>query len=987
MRPAVSDDSLRSQLEAALGGALLIERELGGGGMSRVFVAHDTALGRRVVVKVLPPDMAAGVSTERFRREIQLAAGLQHPHVVPVLSAGDADGMLYYTMPFVEGESLRGLLARRGELPVAEAVRVLRQVADALAYAHERGVVHRDVKPENILLTTGHALVADFGIAKAIAAARAGDDEWDGATLTQVGTALGTPAYMAPEQAAADPHTDHRADLYALGVVAYELLVGHPPFHGMAPQQMLAAHAVTVPEPVSARRAAVPPALAALVMRLLEKRPADRPQSAAEVVRALDDMSLAPGSQGVAAHHVASRRRRLVLLGAGALLLVTAVALGLRTRGRIAPAALDRNLIAVAPFRVSGDASLGYLREGMLDLLAAKLTGEGGPRAGDPRTLLAAWQRRTRGAGADLPEDAALAMARELGAGQLLLGAVVGTARRVSLRASLLAVPSGRVRASVDVEGPTDSLGVLVDRLAADLLARSAGEGERLAGTIASTPLPVLRLYLAGTADVRRGRYPEAQQSFMRALALDSTFVHAAFALATNNGNHPIDDSRAWAVLEREGHRLHERDRAQVEVRRRFLRRDSYASQLEAARRLVALAPDRAEGWDEVGGLLLVFGGLLDEEDAAGSARAAFTRALELDPEFASPLRGLIGVAARRGDTATLRELWPRYERLAAGSLELETVRWTVAQVRGDDATLAAMRARFATLPPRDLLRIVERMMVSGQGLTDAPAVLRALAASAVDDYDVERGRLAATAFLANAGRDDEPPTRFRAPPQPTGVADIEAVLDALFWDGDTARAAAAVPRLEPIARGAPAGAPALVPSYAACAPAMWHLLRGDTATALPSLTRARALVAALAADDREVGILACVLGADALLEQARGITDRAALRRLDSLLVQGHEGVQHGNLIAARLHEARGDRRAALAAVRRRAYHGRDGPQALTTMLREEGRLAALVGDRAGAIRAYRHFLALRPDPDPRLRADRDRVRAELARLEAARP
>ena len=979
---------LATRMQQALGAAYVLERELGGGGMSRVFVAQDTALGRRVVVKVLPPDMAAGVSAERFRREIQLAAGLQHPHIVPVLSAGEADGMLYYTMPFVEGESLRGLLARRGELPVGEAVRLLREVAGALAYAHDRGLVHRDVKPENILLTTGHALVADFGIAKALSAAAAHG------TLTSAGLALGTPAYMAPEQAAADPQTDHRADLYALGVLAYELLVGHPPFHGMAPQQIVAAHAVATPEPVSARRPAVPAPLAALVMRLLEKRPADRPQSAAEVVQALDAAAAASSGQGAAASGAAPARddgaggrgRRRAAIVAGALLLVVVLAAGLLLARRTPPETLDQSLIVVAPFRVSGDPSLAYLREGMLDLLAAKLTGEGGPRAGDPRTLLAAWQRRAAGAAGDLPERDAVALARALGAGQLLLGAVVGTPQRVSLRASLLAVPSGRVRATADVEGPTDSLGALVDRLAADLLARSAGEAERLAGTIATTPLPVLRLYLAGMADARRGRYPEAQQSFARALALDSTFVHAAVGLVTNNGNHPIDDSAAWAIVEREGHRLNDRDRAQVELRRRFLDGASYASQLEAGRRLVALAPDRAEGWDEVGGVLALFGGLTGEPDVLPRARAAFQRALELDPEFASPMRGLIWVAADLGDTATVRALWPRYERLAGGALEFETVRWKVAQSLGDSAAIAALRARIPSLPPRDLLRILEAMMVWGRGLDDAPAVLRALETSAVDEYDVERGGLAASSYLRNGGREEDVPARFRRPSsaQDRALEEIGDVLDALFWDGDSARARAALPRLDAILADARADAVGPVGQYAACASTMWHLTHGDTAAAHPPLRRWRELQTA-SVERREVAVDVCLLAAEALLAEARGDRSDTALGRLDALLAQGYEGVQFGNLLAARVHEANGDRRAALAAVRRRANHGRDGPIVLSSMLREEGRLAALTGDRERAIRAYRHFLALRPDPAPRLRADRDRVRAELARLEAA--
>jgi serine/threonine-protein kinase len=278
---------LREQIATTLGAMYTIERELGGAGMSRVFVAEELALGRRVVVKVLPADATSRVSVERFKREISLAARLQHPHIVPLLAAGESGGLPYFTMPYIEGESLRARLTRDGPFPVADAVRLMREVASALAYAHARGVVHRDIKPENILLTEQHAVVADFGVAKALHLATASD----AAGLTSVGIALGTPAYMAPEQGAADPDVDHRADLYAFGVVAYELLTGKPPFAGRSPQAMIAAHIIEAPAPVTSRRSGVSSPLAALVMRCLEKQPDDRPQDALEILRELDRVS------------------------------------------------------------------------------------------------------------------------------------------------------------------------------------------------------------------------------------------------------------------------------------------------------------------------------------------------------------------------------------------------------------------------------------------------------------------------------------------------------------------------------------------------------------------------------------------------------------------------------------------------------------------------------------------------------------------------
>src|SRR5258706_279485 len=246
--------SLEDRLQSALGESYRVDRELGGGGMSRVFLAEEVRLGRSVVVKVLPPEMAAGVSAERFEREIQLAAELQHPHIVPLLTAGSQGDLLYYVMPHIAGESLRARIMHERELPVGDTVRILRDVCDALAYAHAHGIVHRDVKPDNVLLSGKHALVTDFGVAKAVSSSTGSG------TLTSLGMALGTPAYMAPEQAAGDPNVDHRADLYAVGALGYELLAGRLPFSGLSPQGMLAAQVTTTPEPVTQHRATVPPA-------------------------------------------------------------------------------------------------------------------------------------------------------------------------------------------------------------------------------------------------------------------------------------------------------------------------------------------------------------------------------------------------------------------------------------------------------------------------------------------------------------------------------------------------------------------------------------------------------------------------------------------------------------------------------------------------------------------------------------------------------
>jgi serine/threonine protein kinase len=280
--------NLQTQLEASLGASYVIEREIGGGGMARVFAAEESGLGRKVVIKVLPPEMSGGMSAERFAREIKLAASLQQANIVPVLTAGTAAGFPYYTMPFVEGRSLRERLLREGPLPVNEAISILRDVARALAFAHSRGVIHRDIKPGNILLSDRTAVVTDFGIAKALGVAR--EQIHAGGmhdSLSQTGT-IGTPAYMAPEQASGDPSLDHRADIYSFGCMAYELLTGKPPFVGATPHHIIASHLRETPRRLTELRPEVPIAVAQLVASCLEKAPSRRPQTADDVLRALD---------------------------------------------------------------------------------------------------------------------------------------------------------------------------------------------------------------------------------------------------------------------------------------------------------------------------------------------------------------------------------------------------------------------------------------------------------------------------------------------------------------------------------------------------------------------------------------------------------------------------------------------------------------------------------------------------------------------------
>ena len=402
-------------LRAALADRYTLERELGAGGMATVYLAHDLRHDRKVALKLLREELSASLGKERFLREIKVAAALQHPHILPLYDSGAADGLLFYVMPYVDGPSLRDKLAREGELPIPEAVRILRDIADALTEAHRHGVVHRDLKPENVMLRGRHALVMDFGVAKALSEATGRQ------SLTTVGMALGTPTYMAPEQAVADPHVDHRADIYAFGVVGYELLAGRPPFAGATAQQVLAAHVTATPDPITMYRP-VPPALAALVMRCLEKRPADRWQSAEELVPQLEALMTPSGgitptaTQPVAAAP-APRAPRASRLGRGIALAAVLALLGFgawrATHRRTdaaspaTPAAAPARRVGVLPFTSrSRDTADAYLGDGMATDLTTTLAGVSGLHVVSRSSAFALRGQTARDAGTALHADA-----------------------------------------------------------------------------------------------------------------------------------------------------------------------------------------------------------------------------------------------------------------------------------------------------------------------------------------------------------------------------------------------------------------------------------------------------------------------------------------------------------------------------------------------------------------------------------------------------
>jgi len=336
-------EAIADRLRAALGHRYRIERELGEGGMAVVFLAQDLRHERSVAVKVLKPELAAVLGAERFLREIHIAAQLNHPHILALHDSGDADGLLYYVMPYVEGDSLRQRLTRDGALPLSDALSIASEVADALGYAHDLGVIHRDIKPENILLSHGHAAVADFGIARALAGA--------GTALTTSGLSLGTPAYMSPEQAAGDPELDHRADLYSLGCTLYEMLTGTPPYPGPSAAALLAQHAMDPVPDARATRPEVPRAVSAAARRAMAKAPTDRFGSAAELRAALAGASPAPGATPAPQLRARVRPGRVLAVAAAAAVALGAGALILsRHAGSAPPAARTALRVVVRPF-------------------------------------------------------------------------------------------------------------------------------------------------------------------------------------------------------------------------------------------------------------------------------------------------------------------------------------------------------------------------------------------------------------------------------------------------------------------------------------------------------------------------------------------------------------------------------------------------------------------------------------------------------------
>ncbi|HEX8717564.1 MAG TPA: serine/threonine-protein kinase [Gemmatimonadaceae bacterium] len=649
---------LTPRLQSALGDAYRIDRELPGGGMSRLFLGTERSLNRQVVIKVLPPEMTSEVSATRFKQEMEIAARLQHPHVLPVLAAGAKDDLLYYVMPYVAGESLRHRLTAQGALPVAAAVDIMRDVADALTAAHTAGILHRDIKPENILLESGHAVLTDFGIARAVEQSRAGQ-------LTGTGLAMGTPAYMAPEQLAAEPDLDGRADVYSLALVGYEMLTGKLPFTATSGRASLAAQLTQEPPPLESLRADTPPAVSTAIARALAKDPRQRFATAQEFHDALDAAVRTP-SAVVSSPRAMLTRRTLAI---AALVVTAAVVAGWFAlhRPRTAPV-LDANVIAIAPFDVL-DPALTLWHEGMVDVLSRNLDGAGPLRTITPTVIVRQWTGRA-------DRVAAQQLGENTGARYAVFGTLLRTGTdSVRVSASLLDVGSGQVIADVQRSDRSDRMDRLSDTLTVALI-RELGRVKELGplqlSSVGTQSLPALKAFLQGEQFLRHSAFDSAVANFNRAIAFDSTFALAYRGVAQALGWEGSDDPRAQAsrvLAARYNRGLAPRDSILIAADSLWVAITmGGAGQINVDNRLFGMLrdgtkryPDDPEMWYELGDALFHFGGGSSRPTTPQEILGYFDRAIAVDSAYTPAYIHAVQLGYYLGGTATGRKYAAAY--------------------------------------------------------------------------------------------------------------------------------------------------------------------------------------------------------------------------------------------------------------------------------------------------------------------------------------
>jgi DNA-binding SARP family transcriptional activator len=654
---APQDRDLLQRVREALRPRYRVEREIGRGGMATVLLAEDPKHRRRVAVKVLDPELAEALGAERFLHEIEIAANLTHPHILPLFDSGEADGLLYYVMPYVEGESLRSRLDREKQLSVEDAVAITREIAGALGFAHERGVVHRDVKPGNILLEAGHAVLADFGVAHALALA--GEMRH-----TRTGVSLGTPAYMSPEQSAGEADLDGRSDEYALACVLYEMLAGDQPFRGATGESVARQHLTRDPVAITELRPSVPRRVSAALHRAMAKTPADRFASMEEFSRALKEAAPHQSHQGDQPRS-RSLRRRAWTLGTLGLVGVVASALFLLSRFREAPpppapAPPGRIVLAIMPFAIQGPEQLQWLSRGMASVLRTRLDDVGGVRTVDLNALFPYVGRL--GPGERMTLTSARDAARRFGATHFTLGDGVGAGGgRLTLTATLYAVEGGPEELKVvSVEGSPDDPAALADSLAGPVLeGLHVATGERLSGAAARTTdsASATRAWLRGEEEFRATRYDRAYAAFQEAVDIDPTFALAQYRLSVaavmdlrfDQAHNAAD--RAWA----NSSRLTNRDRQLLEAWAALIRGSADRAEI-LYKAILADHPEEVEAHFGLGTVRVYFNPIrgLSPREAEGE----FQRVLELSPGYGQARFHLLEFATMRRDQVAFDSLF-----------------------------------------------------------------------------------------------------------------------------------------------------------------------------------------------------------------------------------------------------------------------------------------------------------------------------------------
>jgi tRNA A-37 threonylcarbamoyl transferase component Bud32/TolB-like protein len=729
------------RLNTALAGRYNVERELGRGGMATVYLAEDLTHGRKVAIKVLHPELAASIGPERFVREIDIAARLNHPHIVPLFESGrladpdrPSNDFLYYVMPYVAGESLRDLLRRTGKLPPERALRIAEEVAGALGYAHRQGIVHRDVKPANILLSDGHAVVADFGIARAVDAARGGG-------LTEVGMAVGTPEYMSPEQALGGTDVDGRADIYALGCVLHEMLSGSPPFTGKTPQSVVA-------QAVTGRRARLedaPAAVRQVVGRAMSMEPTDRFASAEQLSEALSAARIAL--------HGARRTRSAPIALAITAVAAVAAAVALWLRPQTTPVAADAQVIAVLPFAASGP-DVALLSEGMVDLLTTNLSGVGGIRMIDPRLVLRRFGEERASGPVSL--DRAQAIGRDVEARAILTGSVVEVGDAVRLRAVLHSVDDVELGGAT-VDGPVELLLAMVDSLSVRLLSEIWRSSESLPdvrlSAVTSGSVEAVRDYLAGAQFARRAAWDSAITHFDRAIAADSAFALAHILLAdaywwvdgpaSPRGQEHLE----WAVAFQD--RLPPRERLLARAVQAFA--GDRVSGVESMRRFVERYPRDVFGWMAMGEVQFHSNDVLrlGPEDL----RAPFERATELDSTYVPAYFHLVELALSQGDSVGLAGYLDRLDAMAAYEGHRQQHRLAMAIVWGAEDSVASRLERLLAVPDDAVMAVGQALEAIGNLQRARTVYQRGLASLRGEETDPELLQQRLEAGLARVRR------------------------------------------------------------------------------------------------------------------------------------------------------------------------------------------------------------------------------------------